>query len=433
MATESKPESKQHSLWQMLWRRKSLTLLAGALICILFYFLLFHFDRIGALWSTITSALMPIFIGLVLAYLLTPLSGFLEKHFTKWFGRKLKPAHAKGLARGLSITLSILLVIVLIVALLLMIIPEISDSVARVAENLPAQAGQFFKWLKEHLNSGAAWADQLRVALDNVVAMLKNWLETGLPTTATTILGYVTTGVIGVFTAIFNLMIALVVTVYVLKDRNKFLRQSKKLLCAVCPPKHINGVMDTVRHVHKIFSGYLIGTIIDSLLVGVLCFIGLSILQVPYALLVSVIICIFNVIPYFGPVIGAIPSAALILLADVQKGLVFIIFIIVLKQIEGNILAPRILGESTGTSAFWATFALLFFGGLFGVTGMVIGVPLFAVLYYLIAQWVNQRLKKRDLPTDNAPYETMTGFADGAPVAEEPAPPPPAVDGTADS
>ncbi len=433
MASESKPDSKQRPLLQALWRRKTLTLLLVALVCILFYFLLFRIDRIGALWDTITGALTPIFIGLILAYLLTPFSNFLEKHFVGWFGRKLNPDRAKSLARGVSIALSILLVILLIVALLLMIIPEITDSVGRVTESLPAQVGKFFNWVQAHLNSDAAWAVQLRSLLDKGMEMLKNWLETDLPNTATTILGFVTTGVVGVFKTVFNLLVALVVTVYVLKDREKFLRQSKKLLCALCPPKHINGVMDTVRHTHKIFGGYLIGTIIDSLLVGVLCFIGLSILQVPYALLVSVIVCITNVIPYFGPFIGAVPSAALILLADVQKGLIFIVFIIVLQQIEGNILAPRILGESTGTSAFWATFALLFFGSLFGVTGMIIGVPVFAVLYHLLTLWVNKQLQKRNLPTDSEAYETMTGFADGAPVTEAPAPPPPAVDGTAES
>ncbi|MBQ7302466.1 MAG: AI-2E family transporter [Clostridia bacterium] len=430
MTTEPK-SGKPRALLSALWRRKTLAILLVALVCILFYFLLFRIDRIADLWNTVTGALTPIFIGLVLAYLLNPFANFLQRHFTAWFGRKLQPARAKKLASGLSITLSLLLVIVLIAALALMIIPEIVNSVGRVAESLPAQAEDAFNWVQTHLNSDAAWAVQVRELLDKGLDMLVDWLKNAnLSDTAATVLDYVTTGVVGVVKGIFNLLVALVVTVYVLKDREQFLRQSKKLLCAFCPTKHISGVMTTVRRAHKIFGGYLVGTIIDSLLVGVLCFIGLSILRIPYALLVSVIICLTNVIPYFGPFIGAIPSAALILLADMQKGLIFIIFIIVLQQIDGNILVPRILGESTGTSAFWATFALLFFGGLFGMTGMIVGVPLFAVLYYLVTLWVNKRLQKRNLPTDNAPYETMTDFADGVPITEAPPPAPPAVEGT---
>ncbi len=430
MSTEPKSVGKPRALINALWRRKTLAVLLIALVCILFYFLLFHIEYVSTLWNTLTGALTPIFIGLILAYLLNPLANFLQRHFTSWFGRKMQPARAKRMAQGLSITLSMLLVILLIATLALMIIPEIVNSVGRVAESLPAQAEGAFSWLQAHLNSDATWAVQVRDLLDKGLDAFSNWLQTSFPDTAATILDVVTTGVVGVVKGIFNLLVALVVAVYVLKDREKFLRQSKKLLCAFCPQKHINGVMSTVRHAHKIFGGYLIGTIIDSLLVGLLCFIGLSILQIPYALLVSVIICVTNVIPYFGPFIGAIPSAALILLADMQKGLVFIIFIIVLQQIDGNILVPRILGESTGTSAFWATFALLFFGSLFGVMGMIVGVPLFAVLYYLITLWVNKRLQNRNLPTDNAPYETMTGFVDGAPVTEEPAPTPPVVEGT---
>lgn len=159
---------------------------------------------------------------------------------------------------------------------------------------------------------------------------------------------------------------------------------------------------------NEIFGGFIIGKLIDSAIIGVLCFIGLSILNMPYALLVSVIVGVTNVIPFFGPYIGAIPSAVLIMLADPRKGLYFILFILVLQQIDGNIIGPKILGDSTGLSAFWVVFSILLGGGLFGFVGMILGVPTFAVIYYVINMLINHRLEVKKLPTETECYDKLS-------------------------
>ena len=172
--------------------------------------------------------------------------------------------------------------------------------------------------------------------------------------------------------------------------------------------EHANMLLHITKKSNEIFSGFLIGKIIDSAIIGVLCFICLSALKMPYTLLVSVIVGVTNVIPFFGPYIGAIPSAVLILLEEPKMGIYFIIFIIVLQQIDGNIIGPKILGNSTGLSAFWVVFAILVGGGLFGIPGMILGVPTFAVIYYIVAMIINQRLEAKNLPQSSEYYDEFS-------------------------
>lgn len=159
---------------------------------------------------------------------------------------------------------------------------------------------------------------------------------------------------------------------------------------------------------NEIFGGFIIGKLIDSAIIGVLCFVGLSLLKMPYVMLVSVIVGVTNVIPFFGPYIGAVPSTILIMLANPLQGVYFIIFILLLQQFDGNILGPKILGNSTGLSAFWVIVAILLGGGLFGFVGMVMGVPTFAVLYYIVQMLVNNHLERKQLPTGSEYYDTMS-------------------------
>lgn len=194
----------------------------------------------------------------------------------------------------------------------------------------------------------------------------------------------------------------------------------KELVYAIFRPTKAILILHVGSKSNEIFGGFIIGKIIDSAIIGVLCFIGLSILNIPYTLLVSVIVGVTNVIPFFGPYIGAIPSALLIFLADPVKGVYFVIFIILLQQFDGNILGPKILGNSTGLSAFWVVFSILIAGGLFGIPGMLLGVPTFAVIYYIISMVVNRKLRKKQLPTDTDSYDEQ-GYvqADGSYVHME--------------
>ena len=186
--------------------------------------------------------------------------------------------------------------------------------------------------------------------------------------------------------------------------KEKFIGQAKKIIYAIFRPRYGNVVMEVGRKADEVFGGFFIGKIIDSLIIGCICFVSLAILRMPYVALVSVIVGVTNIIPFFGPYIGAIPSAILIFLVDPMKGIYFIIFIIVLQQVDGNVIGPKILGNTTGLSPFWVIFAILLFGGSFGVIGMLFGVPIFAVLYYIIKQVVEHVLKRRHLPEETDEY-----------------------------
>ena len=213
-----------------------------------------------------------------------------------------------------------------------------------------------------------------------------------------------TVGISWVFSLVSNIVISLIVSVYLLVSKKRFLGQLKKLLYVFLKPDTANAALSIFRQINKIFGGFISGKIIDSLIIGVLCFIGVSILKMPYPLLISVIVGVTNVIPFFGPYIGAIPSAFLVLLIDPGKCLIFLIFILALQQLDGNVIGPAILGDSTGVSPFWIIVSILVGGGLFGFIGMLLGVPTFAVIYYLVKTFSEYYLRKKDLPTDSMLY-----------------------------
>jgi predicted PurR-regulated permease PerM len=217
----------------------------------------------------------------------------------------------------------------------------------------------------------------------------------------------VTTGVYNVIRTIFNVIVGFIVSVYVLMTKETFIGQLKKIIYAIFRPKYGNVVMEVIHKADDVFGGFFIGKIIDSLIIGCLCFVGMYILRMPYTVLISVIIGVTNIIPIFGPYIGAIPSAILIFLVNPVKGIYFIIFVLILQQVDGNIIGPKILGDTTGLSPFWVIFAILLFGGSFGVAGMLFGVPVFAVIYYVIKRIVEHILRIRRLPDNTTAYTKL--------------------------
>ena len=204
-----------------------------------------------------------------------------------------------------------------------------------------------------------------------------------------------------------NFLIGIIVAVYVLNCKTTFASQAKKIIYSIFNKKLGSAIIHEIRFVHQGFGGFIIGKLIDSLIIGILCYICLTLMKMPYTMLISVIIGITNIIPFFGPFIGAVPSFILLLLVSPMQSLYFIIFIFVLQQFDGNILGPKILGDSTGLSSFWVLFSILFFGGLMGFFGMIIGVPFFAVAYHLISQAVNKALQKKELSTNTDDYKNI--------------------------
>lgn len=259
------------------------------------------------------------------------------------------------------------------------------------------------KWVDRLTKQNSAISGKLDTFIADASVYLEDWLRKNV-LQQSDFIASITTGVYNVVRAIFNVIIGFIVAVYVLMTKEKFIGQLKKIIYAIFRPRYGNVVMEVIRKADDVFGGFFIGKIIDSLIIGCICFVGLAILRMPYVALVSVIVGVTNIIPFFGPYIGAIPSVILIFLVDPMKGLYFIIFIIVLQQVDGNVIGPKILGNTTGLSPFWVIFAILLFGGSFGVIGMLFGVPIFAVLYYIIKRVVEHVLKKRRLPEGTDEY-----------------------------
>ena len=372
---------------------------------IAFYFLMYRYSGVAKFIGQITVILRPITIGLVIAYLMTPIVNFEERHLLPLVRKKMKnPDKADKLVRLISVFGALLFFILFIGILLLMVIPELYRSINGLIITLPKQVNSFMDWLNDYVSSDSKISGYLEIGLKNGTEFFENWAKSEFLPQAKNIMAGVTTGVINAVKVVFNVAVGIIISIYVLMSKEVFIGQSKKLMYALLPGKSANAVIHTVHKSNEIFGGFISGKLIDSLIIGILCFICLSIMKMPYTLLVSVIVGVTNIIPFFGPYLGAVPSAILIMLASPLQGVYFIIFIVILQQIDGNIIGPTILGESTGLSSFWVVFAILVGGGLFGILGMIIGVPTFAVIFYVLRKAVNYTLRRKQLPEDSVDY-----------------------------
>lgn len=372
---------------------------------LLFFFLIDRYHGFTAIVSKMIGILQPITIGLVIAYLMTPIVNFEERHLLPLAQKKMKdPEKAKKLVRVISVLGALIFFVLIIAVLLLMVIPELYKSINGMIGTLPKQVNDFMDWLNEYVSSDSDISSYLEVGLTKSTEFFENWAKTYfLPQTKNIMVG-VTTGVINAVKVLFNVLVGIIISIYVLMSKEEFVGQSKKLMYALLPGKSANAVIHTVHKSNEIFGGFISGKLLDSLIIGILCFICLYFMNMPYAVLVSVIVGVTNVIPFFGPYLGAIPSAILIMLASPIQGVYFIIFIVILQQFDGNILGPAILGESTGLSSFWVVFSILVGGGIFGILGMIIGVPAFAVIFYVFRRTVNHILRKKELPLSSEEY-----------------------------
>ena len=400
---------------------KSMAMFFVVAACILFYFALLRLSEISYAVKSFLSVAKPIIYGLAIEYLLNPIVKEIYSKLVPFFEKKCpKMKRKETFSRGVGILVSLVLLVAVIVALLNMMIPQLYTSIRDMIVNVPSQMNRFVKAFNEMHSSDSTVGKILENVMKEATTFIQNWMRTDLMDKVNEWMTQLTAGVILMVREILNFIIGMIVSIYVLFSKEKFMCQAKKLVYAIFRPTKANLILHVGSKSNEIFGGFIIGKIIDSAIIGVLCFIGLSILNIPYTLLVSVIVGVTNVIPFFGPYIGAIPSALLIFLADPVKGVYFVIFIILLQQFDGNILGPKILGNSTGLSAFWVVFSILIAGGLFGIPGMLLGVPTFAVIYYIISMVVNRKLRKKQLPTDTDSYDEQ-GYvqADGSYVHME--------------
>lgn len=371
-------------------------------------FLVIKIDQVKAVVSMVAAILAPITYGAVLAYLLTPVFNWTRDHVTRW----LKPVIAQekirhGVARAVATTASIVMLTIIVVGLFSMLIPQLISSVMSIVEALPANVNNLQLWLQRVLADNPELEHQVMENYGGAVTYLQNWVTNDMVPTLTRIIGGLSSGLFSILNTLKNVLIGIIVMVYLLNMKEKLVTQAKMIVYSAFPLMPANKIVEEFRFAHHVFGGFIIGKLLDSLIIGIMCFVLLSWMNMPYVLLVSVIVGVTNVIPFFGPFIGAIPSAFLILLVSPMKCLYFIGFIFLLQQFDGNILGPKILGDSTGISSFWVLFSILLFGGLFGFVGMIIGVPTFAVFYKLVTELVTYLLGRRRLSVDIGEYESL--------------------------
>ena len=390
-------------------------------LSIIFFFLIYRFDGFGDAISTLTGILMPFIYGAVIAYLLKPVCNTIEA-----FLRRFIPEKMKGLINALSVTFTILFGLLLIYALCMMIIPQLITSVTTLYYTAQANITKFMYWANhlEFIEKNEQIMELLNSAYAALNTNLDTWIKNTLLPSMQNIVSGAAIGVLNVVTVAKNLIIGIIVAVYILASRKRFVQQGKMVLYSVVKPRWASLITEELKYADRMFGGFINGKIMDSAIIGVLCYIGCLIFKFPSALLVSVIIGVTNVIPFFGPFIGAIPATLLILIQNPIKALWFVLFVLVLQQLDGNIIGPKILGNTTGLSSFWVLFAILLFGGLWGFAGMIVGVPLFAVIYDVIKKLVIHGLRRNEeLDMLNTYHDNFGDPADDAPA--QPAAPQP--------
>lgn len=380
---------------------KGITAFLVIAACVLFAFLIFKISAILRVIGKIFSVLEPIVFGLVIAYLVNPMVNFFDKHISKiTLHRAKNKKTALRVADFVSVIISILIFTGIIVGLFWLVIPQLIDSITDFVKTFPKKLDSINAWsdsfLKENKN--------LKSVFDSVVSYEKNWLSNDLSGFVSNAAGSLASGVWSVVNFFKNFLLGLIFAIYLLCNKEKMLNQSKKMMFALFSDKTVGRILSWLSKSHKVFSGFINGKLLDSLIIGVLCFIGTLIMGTPYYMLVSVIIGVTNIIPVFGPYIGGIPCVILVAITNPLKGLYFALFIIFLQMLDGNFIGPKILGDKTGLSNFWVMFAIVVGGGLFGVIGMLVGVPAFAVIYYAFTLFVNYRLKKKNMSTNSNDY-----------------------------
>lgn len=384
------------------------TALAVLLLLVAAVFVVMRWSLVAALGAKIAHILAPVIYGAVFAYLLNPVYNRVQAAVMK-LTKDIIPDEKgrKRLGGFLGTLASMCLLVAVVVGLISMLIPQLISSIRGVMETLPSSINNLEIWLEKILADNPDLEQQVMQHYGAAADYLQNWLTNVVVPNIYRIIGSVSSGVVLVVRAVFDILIGLIVMVYLLNMKEKLLAQAKMIIYGVFPLKIANKVIEEGRYVHQVFGGFIIGKLLDSLIIGLICFVLLGFANMPYVLLVSVIVGVTNVIPFFGPFIGAIPSAFLILLSDPMKCLYFLIFVLLLQQFDGNILGPKILGDSTGLSSFWVLFSILLFGGLMGFVGMIIGVPTFAVMYRLVTEFTTWRLGKKALSGNLNEYDRL--------------------------
>ena len=354
------------------------------------------------------AILEPLILGAVFAFLLNPIVRFVDTRLgpllqekTKW-----KPAAVRNVSRGAGVVTAVIVAALILYAFFSMLLPQLYESVVGIVDNAENYYTSIDRWVTNVLEDNPEIQGYVDSALGKIYEFINNWITTTFLQDVQKLLATVTTSVVAV------------ASVYILWSKETFQAQGKKIIVAAFSRKGADHIFYLGRNIYRVFNGFVIGKIVDSAIIGVLCYIGILILKMPYPALIATVIGVTNVIPFFGPIIGLVPCAFLILLVNPLQAFYFVIFILVLQQVDGNVIGPKILGNTVGISGFWVLASITIAASLFGFTGMILGVPVFAIIYLLISDSVNEKLRKKSLTTDTRAYRDIQ-TVDELPKTEE--------------
>ena len=360
-------------------------------LSVLVFFLLYRLQGVEEILSAITDILMPFIYGGIIAYLLRPMCNA----YSSWF-RKLFKGKRNRLAEGLAITCSMITGLLAVYALIIMIAPQLYNSANNLWDTVPEKVEQLVVWATEKYGENEVLLRYFDLSYEAIYTALDTWAKGTLVPYVTSLVSGVGMSVWKVLMFLYNILIGMFVAVYLLASRKKFARQGVMVIRSIFKPRWADLILEEIAYIDRMFGGFIDGKIVDSAIIGVLCYVGCLIFKFPNPLLVAAIVGVTNVIPFFGPFLGAIPATILILIEDPTKALWFALFALALQQLDGNVIGPKILGDHTGVSSFWVLFSIVLFGGMWGVVGMIVAVPLFAVLYDLAKRLVRVGLRKHN-------------------------------------
>ncbi len=369
-------------------------------ICLFLVVIVQKFSVINGVLASFANVIAPVTWGIVIAYIVNPLMKFFERVFGKCFERK-KPR--RKLVRSLSVAFGLLTLLAVLFAIVAVLLPQVVESVIGLARNFNSYLNNFESWIYKFVEDYPDIYSFVQTQFDNLQPKLTDFINSIVPKLGEWAIK-LKDGAIGFIGGLGDFVIGFIVAIYLLFSKEKFIAQMRKFVAAVLPEGGKNAVYSIAARTNKMLGGFISGKLIDSTIIGILTFICMSIMKMDFVALISVVVGVTNIIPFFGPFIGAIPSALLLLVAAPRQVIPFVIFIFILQQFDGNILGPKILGDTTGLSPFWVMFAIFVGGGMFGFAGMILGVPIFAVIYSLVRDFVNYLLERRGLSTRTLDY-----------------------------
>ena len=397
---------------QIAWGVALFLCAAAAIAC---YFLFLRWEQFKQVLSKLSSVLSPVTVGVIIAFLLDSM--------VRTFIRLMNKLPPKGnvdskkrqkVEKVFSILLSELVLCAAISLVIGTLIPQIITSIRTIIANFNQYIRNIEEWAEPFLEEYPEWAAQF----DNVVEQTGKMINDFLNNDLMKLIGSITNQLLEIGEVLYNFIIGIIVSIYLLAGKHRLLAIGKKLVYAFFPVKHANRLLITLHQGNHVFKGFLIGKLLDSLIIGVLCFIGVSVFRIPYALLISMVVGVTNIIPYFGPFIGAIPSLLLVLMVNPYKALIFLIFIVILQQVDGNVIGPKILGTSIGISSLGVLFSILVGGGMFGLTGMILGVPAFTIICSLLRRLSKRLLTRQGMPVPLTAYMNSGAVEPTEPVQE---------------